>query len=118
MHLTSISNFFSRPHHIINQKGIADTGATTNMVTQNTQVKNIRQGPKVSIIMPDNSTTTSHQQANLLVNLPPQATKAHIVPSFKKVLVSIPQVVDAGYKAIFDKSDVKIISQTTNKVEW
>ena len=68
--------------------------------------------------MPDNSTTTSTKEGNLILNLPNEVTKAHIVSSFKKNLISIPQVVDAGYKAVFDQSTVTIINQKTKKVSW
>ena len=78
-----------------NITGIADTGATRTVVTQDTTLNNIKKGPTLRIIMPDNSETTSTVQGNLKLNLPKQATTAHIAPTFKKNLIAIPQVVDA-----------------------
>ena len=86
------------------------------MVTTNTNIKNVRNGQKMTIIMPNKTTTTSSKEGNLVVNLPPAATKANVVPTFKKSLISIPQVVDTGYKALFEKTDVKIINNKTNKI--
>lgn len=66
----------------------------------------------------NNTTITSNTEGYIPINLPPAATKASIVPSFTIFLVSIVQVVDTGYNALFDPRSVKIINNKTNKVEW
>ena len=77
--------------------GIADTGASATMADMTTQLTNIRKGKEsITIQMPTNATTMSTKEGNLPLPLPEQATKAHIVPTFTKTLISIPQVVDAG----------------------
>ena len=70
------------------------------------------------IEMPTAATTKSTKQGNLPLLLPPAATKAHIVPAFNKTLISIPQVVDAGYAAYFDQAAVYIINTKSNIIEW
>ena len=96
--------------------GIADTGASKTMVTSNTTLKNVTTGKTMTIIMPNNATTTSNKQGHLPINMPKAATHANIVPTFTKKLVSIGQIVDAGYKALFEPSTVKIINDKTEKV--
>ena len=88
------------------------------MVTTTTKLTNISKGPNLQVIMPNDSTTTSTKQGLLPLSLPTQAIKAHIVPTFKRNLVAIPQVVDAGYHALFTKDSVLIINDNTRKVEW
>lgn len=73
---------------------------------------------EITIIMPNNTTTTSNQEGNIPINPPPAATKASIVPNFTKNLVSIAQVADAGYNTFFEPTTVKIINNNTKKVEW
>lgn len=57
------------------------------MVTTNTKVDNITIKKKITIIMSDNFTTTVIKEGHLPVDLPIAATKAIVVPSFKKSLV-------------------------------
>lgn len=98
--------------------GIADTGETKTMVTPNTPLNNITNGPRLNVVLPDDSETISTKQGNLQIKLPTKATTAHIVQSFKRNLVAIPQVVDAGYHALFTRNIVLIINDETRKVEW
>ena len=72
----------------------------------------------IQIQLPTDEVTQSNKEGNLPLQMPKAATKAHIVPTFKKTLVSIPQVVDAGYAAYFNKDAVYIINNTTKQVEW
>ena len=88
------------------------------MVTATTSLNDIREGPHLKVVMPDNSKTISTKQGNLHLPLPNAATTAHIVPTFKRNLIAIPQVVDAGYHALFTDKYVLIINNDTRKVEW
>lgn len=89
------------------------------MADNNTKLINIIPSPQQMIIeIPTAATTRSSKQGNLPLPLPKEATKAHIVPAFKRTLISIPQVVDAGYAAYFDEEAVYIINKKTNMIEW
>lgn len=68
--------------------------------------------------MPDNSETISIKQSNLPLPLPQRAAIAHIVSALKRNLVAIPQVVNAGYYALFTDKHVLIINKNTRKIDY
>lgn len=89
------------------------------MVDNNTELVDVKPIPHpMTIEMTTTATTRSSAQGHLSLPLPPEATKAHIVPAFKRTLISIPQVVDSGYAVYFDELAVYIINTQTNKIEW
>ena len=89
------------------------------MADSNTPLSNICPSKnKTAIILPTNATTTSTTEGNLQLQLPDALTKALIVPEFKKTLISIPQIVDAGYTEKFTNNGVYISNTRTNNIVW
>ena len=65
--------------------------------------------------LPDSSSIQATHSSELkIAALPIQARKAHVFPQLKTSLISIPQLCDAGYKAIFDENKVDIVKD--NKI--
>ena len=89
------------------------------MADKSVQLKNIEfSAQPTTILLPTNATTVATRQGHFQLPLPDPVTKTLIVPSFQKTLVSIPQVVDAGYTATFDKTKVHITNDKTQQVAW
>jgi hypothetical protein len=98
----------------------ADTGASGNYIRQIDEFilnnkHNTTIGPKVRL--PNNSVISSTTQGELPINLPKQATQAHIFPDIKSAsLLSIGQLCDSNCTAVFTKHDLTILNDKQQKV--
>lgn len=84
---------------------ILDTGATSIFIMKGAPVKNIQvaQNP-ISINMPEGAIAKSTHTCDLdIPDLPPEATRGHIVPELAHAsLIGIRVLCKAGCKVIFD----------------
>ena len=101
---------FSLTHHSTKNL-IADTGASENYIDSNTPANNkiINNNP-LQVKLPNGEVLHSTHTALLhLPGIKEEATQAHIIPNLKNTsLLSIGQLCNNDYLAVFDKSAMKI----------
>ena len=92
-----------------NYLAISDSVTTGHFITSETIYQHKKKAHNgLWVILPDSSSIQVTHSGNLKIDaLPMQARKAHKFPQLKTSLISIPQLCDAGYKAIFNDKKYK-----------
>ena len=97
--------------------GCADSGCTSHFICEDTPCTNKKLTQNSIIVStPNGSTMTASHSADINLNhlisdLPPQATKATILPSLKQPLLSLGQFCDAGSNVLLTKQHVYLQPQ-------
>jgi hypothetical protein len=95
---------------------IADSGCTSNYASLDCPVRNKRPTTNPIHVQNPNGTimTSTHEAEFDLPFLRPEAPRAHILPDLHNCsLLSIGQLTDAGYLAVFDAKRLQIYDATT-----
>ena len=100
------SNFANNPHH-----AVVDTGCSANTLRTDAPVcNNNKNAPTQYVGTPTGHTIKSSESAMLQFNnIPEEARVAHLYPDLKyKSLLSVGQLCDSGFTAVFRKNKVEI----------
>ena len=103
-----------------NNFAIADSGTTGHYLRVSSPVVGkVQVNEGVRVLLPDGNTITSSHEAYLdMPTLPKAARKAHIFPGLAHdALISIAQLCDEDYIAIFDKENIHIIKDGTIAIQ-
>jgi hypothetical protein len=90
---------------IMNRSGILDTGCTLGMGAKHNAdfPHNTSLQSKKIFMLPDKTRIRATNKMRLKHNLRPKASKINIVPNLHSMLISIPEIADMDYIAVFDK---------------
>ena len=110
---------FTKTRESKNNLAIADSGTTGHFITSEAICQNKKKATNgLWVTLLDSSSIQATHSSDLkIAALPMQARKAHVFPQLKTSLISIPQLCDAGYKAIFDDTTVEIVKNNETHLE-
>ena len=96
---------FTKTRESVNNLAIVDFGTTGHFIPSEAIFQNkIKTVNGLQVTLPDSLPIQATYSSKLkIAALPIQVRKAYVFPQLKSSLVSIPQLCDAGYKAIFDE---------------
>ena len=90
--------------HSFTHDAVIDTGCTANTLRSDAPVTNIDTTPPTQYVGTPTGATMKSSAADLISQpqLPEEARRAHVYPDLKyKSLVSVGQLCDSGYTAVF-----------------
>jgi hypothetical protein len=98
-----------------NRSFILDTGCTLGAGSEHdADYFNDTGLPSEKVLMlPDKTKIKATNKIWLKHNLWPKASKMNIVPKQHSMIISVPQMADADYIAVFDKKEARIYNATT-----
>ncbi len=94
----------------LQKTGILDTGATSRAAPDANEdaFEDTGKLSKKTFMFPDKRTNKATKKMHLQHKLRPAAREMNIVPGLHSTLVSVPKLVDAGYRTVFSKKGAAI----------